>query len=111
MEVGLSYLNGIGSPQQAFNATEAAALANTSSAAKTEKSAALVPGAVEDGAGSASAFDRASLSANAVLMAQALSGSDVRTDKVAALQQSIAAGTYNVSSSDVADKMISALLR
>jgi negative regulator of flagellin synthesis FlgM len=44
-------------------------------------------------------------------MAQALSGSDVRTDRVAALQQSIAAGTYNVSSSDVADKVISALLQ
>jgi len=51
------------------------------------------------------AFDRTSLSANAVLMAQALSGSDVRTDRVTALQQSIAAGTYNVSSSDVADKV------
>jgi negative regulator of flagellin synthesis FlgM len=111
MEVELSYLNGIGSPQQVFDATEAAALGNTSSAAKTGKSAALVSGTVEDGAGSASAADRTSLSANAVLMAQAFSGSDVRTDKVAALQQSIAAGTYSVSASDVADKVISALLQ
>ena len=59
----------------------------------------------------ASAGDQASLSTSALLMAQALSGSDVRTDRVAALQQSIAAGTYNVSSSDVADKVISALLQ
>ncbi len=107
----MSYLNGIGSPQQAFNATEAAALANTGSAAKTVKSAAPEPAAAQDILSSASAFDRASLSANAVLMAQALSGSDVRTDRVAALQQSIAAGTYNVSSPDVADKVISALLQ
>jgi negative regulator of flagellin synthesis FlgM len=106
-------LNGIGSPQQVFDASQTSALANTSSAAKTEKSAALVSGAVEDGTGSTSAVDRTSLSANAVLLAQALSGSgsDVRADKVAALQQSIAAGTYNVSSSDVADKVISALLQ
>lgn len=107
----MSYLNGIGSPQQIFNATEAAALGNTSSATKTEKSAALESAAAQDIMSSASAFDRASLSANAVLMAQALSGSDVRTDRVAGLQQSIAAGTYNVSSSDVADKVISALLQ
>jgi len=40
---------------------------------------------------------------------QALSGSDVRSSKVEALQQSIAAGTYNVSSSDVADKLIESL--
>jgi negative regulator of flagellin synthesis FlgM len=107
----LSYLNGIGSPQQVFDATEAAALANTSSAAKTVKSLAPESAAAQDILSSASAVDRTSLSTNAVLMAQALSGSDVRTDRVAALQQSIAAGTYNVSSSDVADKVISALLQ
>jgi len=44
------------------------------------------------------------------LIAQALEGSDVRTEKVAALQESIANGSYNVSSSDVADKMIRSLL-
>jgi negative regulator of flagellin synthesis FlgM len=111
MEVGLSYLNGIGSPQQIFDAADAAALANTGGAAKTVKSLAPESAAAQDILSRASAFDRASLSANAVLMAQALSGSDVRTDRVAALQQSIAAGTYNVSSSDVADKVISALLQ
>jgi len=44
------------------------------------------------------------------VVAQALTGSDVRADKVAALQQSIAAGTYNVPSSDVAGKVLSAML-
>jgi negative regulator of flagellin synthesis FlgM len=101
----LSYLNGIGSPQQVFDATEAAVLA------KTVKSLAPESAAAQDILSSASAGDQASLSTSALLMAQALSGSDVRTDRVAALQQSIAAGTYNVSSSDVADKVISALLQ
>ena len=35
---------------------------------------------------------------------------DVRTGKVAALQQSIAAGTYGVSASDVASKVMDFLL-
>jgi negative regulator of flagellin synthesis FlgM len=43
-------------------------------------------------------------------MAQALSGSDVRSSKVEALQKSIADGTYKVSSTDVADKIIQSLL-
>jgi len=107
----LSYLSGIGSPQQVFDATEAAELTNTSGATKTEKSSALVSGAEQDVSTSASAVDWASLSTNAGLMAQAMSGSDVRTDKVAALQQAIAAGTYYVPASGVADKVISALLQ
>jgi len=75
----LSYLNGIGSPQQIFDAADAAALANTGGAAKTVKSLAPESAAAQDILSRASAFDRASLSANAVLLAQALSGSDVRT--------------------------------
>jgi len=54
--------------------------------------------------------DEARVSSTASAVLQALSGSDVRTDKVAALQQSIAAGTYSVPASDVADKVLSALL-
>jgi negative regulator of flagellin synthesis FlgM len=44
-------------------------------------------------------------------LVQAFSGSDVRGDKVAALQQAISSGTYNVASSAVADKLMSALLQ
>ncbi len=43
-------------------------------------------------------------------MSQALEISDVRSAKVAALQQAIASGSYKVSSSDVAEKMIDSLL-
>jgi len=54
--------------------------------------------------------DQTSLSSTAGLVAQALEGSDTRSAKVASLQQAIGAGNYNVSSSDVADKIIQSLL-
>jgi negative regulator of flagellin synthesis FlgM len=54
--------------------------------------------------------DQANLSSAAGLVAQALEGSDTRAAKVAALQQAIVTGSYSVSSSDVADKIIQSLL-
>jgi flagellar biosynthesis anti-sigma factor FlgM len=39
-----------------------------------------------------------------------MEGPDIRSAKVASLQQAIAAGNYSVSSSDVADKIIESLL-
>jgi negative regulator of flagellin synthesis FlgM len=54
--------------------------------------------------------DQASLSHTSTLLAQALTTSDVRMDKVASLQQAIASGSYHVSSSDVADMMLKALM-
>ena len=54
--------------------------------------------------------DQTNLSATGGLVAQALESSDTRAGKIASLQQAIAAGTYNVSSSDVADKIIRSLL-
>jgi negative regulator of flagellin synthesis FlgM len=56
------------------------------------------------------ALDETHLSSTASLVGQALSGSDVRADKVSGLQQSIASGTYSVPSSDVAAKVLSTLL-
>ncbi len=59
--------------------------------------------------------DQATLSSTSSLISQAVGSSgpesDVRTEKIAALQQAIASGTYNVSASDVADKIIGSLLR
>jgi len=43
------------------------------------------------------------------MLSQASTGSDVRFDKVAALQQSIQAGTYGVTSANVAGKLIESL--
>jgi negative regulator of flagellin synthesis FlgM len=83
------------------------ASSSTGRAARTELASFSVG---QDGGGSNPAVDQASLSPTASLVAQALSGSDVRTEKVTALQQSIAAGSYNVPSSDVAGKLMGALL-
>ncbi len=54
--------------------------------------------------------DQTNLSSTAGLVAQVLESSDIRSAKVASLQQAIATGTYSVSSSDVADKIIQSLL-
>ena len=54
--------------------------------------------------------DQTSLSAASTLLVQALQTPDVRTEKVAALQAAIVAGTYNVSSADVAAKLVGSLL-
>lgn len=56
---------------------------------------------------SPAADDRASLSSAASLASQAASASDVRMEKVTAVQQALADGTYSVSAEDVANKMIS----
>ncbi len=55
--------------------------------------------------------DQAVLSAAGGFAAQDAGDAGVRTAKVAALQQAIAAGTYNIPSSAVADKVIENLLR
>jgi negative regulator of flagellin synthesis FlgM len=54
--------------------------------------------------------DETTLSPAASLVTQALAGTDVRMEKVAALQQSIASGEYSVSSSAVAAKVLNALM-
>ena len=94
----MSYASGIGSLQQAIN--------SISSAETKPAATAITP----DGDASVEHTDEANLSSAGGIVAQALEGSDVRTAKVAALQQAIADGSYNVSSSDVAEKMIQSLL-
>jgi negative regulator of flagellin synthesis FlgM len=54
--------------------------------------------------------DKAQLSATASQAAQSSSTSDVRLDKVASIQNALQAGTYSVSASDVAEKIIGSLL-
>jgi negative regulator of flagellin synthesis FlgM len=53
--------------------------------------------------------DAANLSSASNLVMQAIAGSDVRTDKVEALQKAIANGSYNVPSSAIADKIIQSM--
>jgi negative regulator of flagellin synthesis FlgM len=54
--------------------------------------------------------DQASISSTGGLLSAAQSAPDVRAEKIAPIQAAINAGTYSVSSSDVADKLISSLL-
>ena len=98
----MSYSNEIGGLQRALNSIATTGTTQTTTAAATKSSD--VPVA------SPEQTDQARLSSMGGLVSQALGGSDVRMDKVAKLQQAIASGSYSVSSSDVADKMIDSLL-
>ena len=57
-------------------------------------------------AGQVVASDVASLGSG-----QMLSGDDVRTDRVQALQSQISSGTYQVSAQDVASKLVDSMLQ
>jgi anti-sigma28 factor (negative regulator of flagellin synthesis) len=103
--VGLNRMSGIGSAQQSAGASEVMASSSANRTTKLDAGSA----ALQD-VGSEAPVDQASLSTASGAVMQALLGSDVRGDKVAALQQTIAAGTYNVAASDVAAKIMSALM-
>jgi negative regulator of flagellin synthesis FlgM len=105
--MSLSYTNGIGNSQNPFAAETNA----TSGPAQTERTASVsLSNAAPPGATLSIAVDHAKVSGFGGALAQALTQSDVRMDKITPLQQAIAAGTYSVSASDVADKIISSLL-
>lgn len=55
--------------------------------------------------------DETAVSSTGGLVLQALEASDTRTAKVLSLQEAIAVGSYTVSSSDVADKIVQSLLK
>ncbi len=105
----MNYTNGIGAQQFPGMEEAAAASSNVGRTAKAGSNAAVA--ANQNAPGGALYMDEATLSSAANLVGQALSGSDVRADKVAALQQSITAGTYSVSSSDVADSVLRILIK
>jgi negative regulator of flagellin synthesis FlgM len=105
----MSYTNGLGNLQQLFGTTDIGAAGKSSATSRT------APGTLnsigQNASNNALGGDHADLSAAAGLLSQALTGSDVRPEKVATLQQAIASGTYNVSSSDVANKLMGTLLK
>lgn len=57
------------------------------------------------------ATDTATLSSAAAAMQQAGPSSDVRMEKVQSMQQALAAGTYQVSTGEVADRLIDSMLK
>jgi negative regulator of flagellin synthesis FlgM len=97
-------MNGIGSSQQFPVTTDAVAASSAGRTARTDASL-----GTQTGVG-ANSVDQANVSGTANVVAQALSGSDVRMDRVTSLQGAIAAGTYNVPASDVAAKLLSSLM-
>jgi negative regulator of flagellin synthesis FlgM len=100
----MSHANGIGSLPQTINSV-------TPSEAKPVVRGGTSGREVNEGfIASVGHTDQTNLSSTGGIVAHALETSDVRSTKVASLQQAIAAGSYNVSSSDVADKVIKALL-
>jgi negative regulator of flagellin synthesis FlgM len=102
----MSFATGIGSLQQAISSS---APSDAKLVVQTDRSG-DVPAVNEGSIESAGNLDQANLSSAGGVVAQALEGSDIRYAKVAALQQAIATGSYSVSSSDVADKIIRSLL-
>ena len=60
--------------------------------------------------GSGLTSDHATLSSAGSEASASLSGSDVRTDKVASIQAALASGSYNVPASAVASKMVDSML-
>jgi flagellar biosynthesis anti-sigma factor FlgM len=100
----MSFPNGIGDLKQALTSIAPATTteAQQVTSAKSRESKTATPREPQS--------DEARLSSTGGLISQALESSDVRTAKVEALQKAISDGSYNVSSSDVADKMIQSLL-
>jgi len=106
----LSYMHGIGSPRQRLYEARTPVLPNVVGGADEVPSVTVVSN--RNASASASSVDVANSIRTAGVVAQVLSGSDdVRTEKVAALRRSIATGMYSVLSSDIAAKLIGALLK
>ncbi len=98
----MSFVNGIGNPQQTISSVAVTQPTQApSSSGEANKNVVSHP--------KTQSADLTSLSATAGLVTQALQGSDVRAEKVASLQKSINAGDYSVPSSEVADKIIRSL--
>jgi negative regulator of flagellin synthesis FlgM len=103
----MAAIDGIGTQATALGSLNGVSGINGTSAAAAASGAEKKPESVA----SAAVSDQATVSSTGGLVAAALSTSDVRQDKVASLQAAIASGSYNVSSSDVASKIVDSLLK
>lgn len=101
----MSYTNGIGNLQQALSS-----IAPAETKPPQQVSEAGSAATQSRAASAAVQADHADLSAAGGALSKALESSDVRMEKVQALQQAIVSGSYHVSSSDVADKLIQSLM-
>jgi negative regulator of flagellin synthesis FlgM len=102
----MSYTSGINTLQQAINSIAPADSKSLVQVNEGDNSTTVVQSSTSD----LNHADKTNLSSTGSLVVQALATSDVRSSKVASLQQAIGDGTYSVSSSNVADKLIQSLL-
>ncbi|MDE1161724.1 MAG: flagellar biosynthesis anti-sigma factor FlgM [Acidobacteriaceae bacterium] len=105
-------MTGINNLQSLFGATQSSSTAlvdttATRSVATAQSTTAVAGNALSE---QASTDQTVALSSAGNALSQVGKEDDVNTAKVAQLQAAIAAGTYNVSSSDVADKMMQSIL-
>lgn len=107
----MSSTNGIGSLQAIVNSIATGETRSTQQTNSAQGPSSATPSSTTAANSAATQSDQANLSSTGSVIAQALNGDDVRTEKVAALREAIASGTYNVSSSDVADKLIQSLVK
>jgi flagellar biosynthesis anti-sigma factor FlgM len=96
----MSLLDGIGGMKGSLERSAAMSAPRTRDKAVEDKSATKTTKNSED----ATTFSTAS-----ELLTKALDGSDVRSEKIDALKQSITNGTYSVPSIEVAGKIVDAL--
>jgi negative regulator of flagellin synthesis FlgM len=99
----MSYSNDIGNLQQTLSSIASTSTKPAQDVASSAMNSTSTQTSVKE--------DQANLSTTGGLMAEALKGSDARSARVSMLQQAIASGSYGVSSSDVAEKMIDSLLQ
>ena len=91
------------------SAPSSAPLSSTAGVSAAVRSSGVLPGS-STSAPASQGSDQATISSASGVLSTALTSSDVRTAKVASLQASINAGTYNVPASSVADKILSSIL-
>ena len=96
----MSSTSGIGAAQQALSLPATASPKEISRTDEAKQASASL-GATQN--------DTAELSSASGVLLRAASGSDARTVQLEAIQQAIAAGTYSVSASAVADKLIESM--
>lgn len=106
----MSFQNGISTLQQIFPQLDPAGTSATSATGRASQAGRDAQPTAPTAASTTSGLDQASLSNGGGLVALAAQTPDVRMEKIAPLQAAIAAGTYNVSSSAVADKIVGAML-
>jgi flagellar biosynthesis anti-sigma factor FlgM len=105
----MSLTNGVGETAPPTDASAVGATVGMAGAARIG----AAPGSSRRASSAAGeiAMDTAKVSLAGSMISQAMRGSDVRFERVAALQQAIAAGTYSVSSASVAEKLMGVLLK